>query len=101
MFEAERLPLICAVFILSVLAGVAGYLQGRRENRFPNGLLHFAGEVTSAVVAGMAALFLGAWQQYPDSLTCLVSLLAASNGKEALSAFTKALLEKLNMGLQK
>lgn len=97
MFEAEKLPLALAVLLLSVLAGVASYLQGRRENRFPSGLLHLGGEISSAVVAGMSTLFLGSWQEYPESLTCLSSLVAASNGKEFMSLAFRTLMEKFNL----
>lgn len=72
--------------VLSVFSGFASYLQGLREERFERGWLNLSGEITSAVVAGMAVLFLGTWQEHPESLTCLVSLVAASKGKESLCA---------------
>jgi hypothetical protein len=101
MFETEKLPLALAVLALSVLAGVASYLQGRREDRFPSGILQLGGEITSAVVAGVSTLFLGAWLEYPEALTCFTSLIAASNGKEYMSLASKALTEKFNLGTKK
>lgn len=98
MFEAERLPLALAVLALSILAGIASYLQGRRENRFPAGKLQIGGEIASAIVAGFSVLFLGAWREYPESLTCLVAIVAASNGKEYMALAKKALVENFNLG---
>lgn len=96
MFEAE---LILTVLALSILAGLASYLQGSREGKFKSTsvVLNLAGEITSAVVAGMTILFLGTWQEYPESLTCLCSLLAASQGKDWTALLGKALADKLNV----
>jgi hypothetical protein len=86
MFDVSLLPLAAAVIVLSAFSGVAAYLQGIREGKFEGNWLNLSGEITSSVVAGMAVFFLGSWQEYPEALTCLVALVAASKGKESLSA---------------
>lgn len=102
MFVTDKLPLALAVLALSILAGVASYLQGRRENRFPSGVLQLSGEITSAVVAGGSTLFLGTWLEYPEALTCLLALVAASNGKEYMILLKQGLAKRFNLeGTQK
>lgn len=101
MFKAEMLPLALAVLSLSILAGIASYLQGRREDRFPSGILQLGGEITSAVVAGISVLFLGAWLEYPESLMCFMALIAASNGKEYMGLAKKTLTENFKFGVKK
>lgn len=89
--------LLFTVITLSVISGIAVYLQGRRENRIADGKIHLISEVFNALLAGVGVFFLGMWQSYPEPLICLVSIIAASNGVETIALITKAIKNKLGL----
>ncbi|MGL4835333.1 MAG: phage holin family protein [Shewanella sp.] len=84
------------MLVLAVVSGLASYVNGVRTKQFEPSLLAFAGEMASSIVAGLTVMFLGAWQDYPQALTCLVALAAANNGKEFMGLITQVIKHKIN-----
>lgn len=92
--------LVLIVVAVSVLSGAGSFLQQRRTQRLQKGawFIELFSELVIACTAGLAALFLGLWQEFPTPLTCLVALIAASNGAAFMDLGRKFLTNKLNTG---
>lgn len=84
------------VTALSLISGVASYLQGRRDGRLKAGQLDLWAELLTAPVAGWSALFLGLWQSWPEPLVCLCVIASAHNGSLVMSIILGGLLSKIN-----
>ncbi len=74
--------LLLLVLVVSVLCGAGSFLHQRRTQRQKEEgwLLELLTELILACTAGLAALFLGWWKEFPFPLTCLVAVVASSNG---------------------
>lgn len=74
--------LLLLVIVVSVLCGAGSFLHQRRTQRQKEEgwLLELVTELVLACTAGLAALFLGWWKEFPFPLTCLVVMIASSNG---------------------
>lgn len=90
--------LVLIVVAVSLLAGTGSYLQQRRTQRQKKAgwLVELISELVTAVIAGLAALFVGDWQGFPMPLTCLIALIAASNGAYFIELGRKALANKVS-----
>lgn len=89
--------LVLLVVAVSVLSGAGSFLQQRRtERQKHNGwLLELVSELVIACTAGLAALFIGMWQEYPIPLTCLLSIVMASNGAFFIDLCKRFLTKKV------
>lgn len=92
--------LVLIVFAVSVLSGVGSFLQQRRTQRQKHDgwFIELISELVLACTAGLAALFVGLWQEFPIPLTCLLALITASNGAYFIELGKKILTNKINSG---
>lgn len=92
--------LVLIVFAVSVLSGAGSFLQQRRTQRQKHDgwFVELFSELILACTAGLAALFLGLWQEFPIPLTCLVALIAASNGAFFIELGRKILTHNVSSG---
>lgn len=92
--------LVLIVFAVSVLSGAGSFLQQRRTQRQKHDgwFMELFSELVLACTAGLAALFLGLWQDFPIPLTCLIALFAASNGAFFIELGRKILTNKIYSG---
>jgi hypothetical protein len=85
---------------VSLLSGAGSFLHQRRTKRHKKAgwLVEMITELVMAVTAGLAALFVGWWQVFPPPLTCLIALIAASNGAAFMELGRKFLTNKIENG---
>lgn len=92
--------LVLVVVAVSVLSGAGSFLQQRRTQRRNREwwFMELFSELVIACTAGLAALFLGLWQEFSSPLTCLIALIAASNGALFMDLGRKCLANKIHTG---
>lgn len=76
---------VAVIALLSVLSGVAVFLQGVREERIKRDWWNFLTEVLVAVISGACAYFAGAYYRWEEPLVYLSVLVASNNGRETVN----------------
>ena len=97
MLASMDLALALIVGGVSLISGFGAFLQGRREGRIKANWLELFSELVLAQVAGLGALFVGEWRDFPDALVCLIALIAASNGGAMMALARSALAERIKL----
>ncbi|MCG7545423.1 MULTISPECIES: phage holin family protein [Pseudoalteromonas] len=92
--------LLLLVVGVSMLSGAGTFLHQRRKQRQKRSgwLVELLSELVMAQTAGLAALFLGWWQELPTPLTCLIAMIAASNGASFMDLGRKVLAKRIDNG---
>lgn len=73
---------IAIAALLSLLSGIAVFLQGVREERIKRDWLNFFTELSVAFISGATAYFAAVHYQWEHALLFLSVLLASNNGRE-------------------
>ncbi len=97
----ERVNEIVAV-TLAIIGGLGSFMQGCRNGDLKRTFFNFFTELILAVIAGLAILNLGQWQEWQPGLINALILILTNNGGDTL-ATAKAMLanfikRKLNLG---
>lgn len=87
---------------LAIVGGLGSFLQGCRNGELKRTFFNLLTELILAVIAGLAILNLGVWQNWQPALTNSLILILTNNGGDTLATaktlLAKALKRKFNLG---
>lgn len=89
LFSIETAATAC---VLALVGGVGSYLQGCRDKRIERGFFSASTEISLALTAGLAMMYLGLWREFHPAMTNFLILILTNNGGDSISKLKGMLL---------